>query len=122
MTQSAATNSKAFSIRNFREVLRKSSATKYLSDMEIQQVRTAIEEKDLMLLGRLYEILLQQQASDEKIVRDFIFAKNRLTENFETSAVKIEKRDYEAKYQQRQAAIESEEKQKAENIINDIQP
>ena len=120
MATTSQTVFKPFSIENFKEAFNNSKARQYLSDMELEQVRVALEEKDLGLLGTLYEVLLQEKAADEEIVRDFVMAKNRILDGFETEAVNTGKKMLEAPRKMRAAKTEKEEQLKAEGMLKNL--
>jgi len=109
-----------FSIANFRKVFNNSPSLKYMSDMEIEQVRKAIEDKDVMLLGKLYDILLRERTTDEQIIRDFVMTKNRIIDNFLIETTTIEKKMIEAPMREKIATAEQKEQMTAEDILNNL--
>jgi hypothetical protein len=120
MATQTSTGSKVFSIANFRKAFSESRARQYMSDMEIEQIRTAIEEKDIMLLGKLYDVLLQEQLTDEQIIRDFVMTKNKLLDGFMVNAMSIEKTLVQGPMKKRVAKAEKKEQKKAEDILNKL--
>lgn len=115
-----ASSTQPFSIANFKKAFNSSRSRKYMSDMEIEQVRTAIEEKDVMLLGKLYDILLQEQVNDEQIVRDFIMTKNRILDDFMAEATSIGNKMMQAPLKKRVAKTEKLEQKRAEAILKKL--
>ena len=120
MAPQNASSGKAFSIANFKKAFRDSAARQYMSEMEVEQVRTAVEGKDVMLLGKLYDVLLQEQVSDEQIVREFVMTKNRILDDFMAEATSIEKKMVQAPFKKRVAKTEKQEKKRAENILKKL--
>lgn len=115
-----ASSMQPFSIQNFKIAFNNSRGRKYMSDMEVEQVRTAIEEKDVMLLGKLYDILLQEQVNDEQIVRDFIMTKNRILDDFMAESKGIENKFVQGPIKKRAAKIEKKERKKAEKMLENL--
>lgn len=111
---------KPFSIQNFRELYNRSEAKKYLSAMDIEQIRVAMEKKDTALLEKLYETLLKEQASNDEIVRDFVITKNKILDEFYVEATQIKKRYVEAPMKKRAAKAEQKERKKAEDILKQL--
>ena len=111
---------KPFSIKNFRELFENSSARQFMSNMELEQVRVAIENKDVMLLGQLYDILLKGQMNDQDIVRDFVMAKNRIVDGFMAEATGIEKKISEAPRKEAVSKAEKREQAKAEAMLKKL--
>lgn len=109
-----------FSIANFKKLFENSESRKYMSDMEVRQVDVAIEEKDVMLLGKLYEILLLEQATGQEIIRDFVTTKNRVVDGFMAEAKGIEKKFAEAPFKKKVAAEEKSEQKSAEEMLKRI--
>ena len=114
------TNLKPFSIANFRMMFSQSRARQYMSDMEIEQIRVAVEEKDVILLGKLYEILLQEQATDEQIVREFVMTKNKIMDGFMVDAMDAEKKIVESPRKKKVAKAEKKEQKQAEAILKKL--
>lgn len=115
-----ATSTQPFSIANFKKAFSNSRSRKYMSDMEVEQVRTAIEEKDVMLLGQLYDILLQEQVNDEQIVRDFVMTKNKILDGFLFETVSIEKKFVQGPMKKRAEKAATKEKKKAEKMLENL--
>lgn len=115
-----ATSMQPFSIPNFKKAFNNSRSRKYMSDMEVEQVRTAMEEKDVMLLGKLYEILLQEQTNDEAIVRDFVMTKNRIIDDFMAESKSIENKMLQAPLKKKVAKTEKREQKRAEAILKKL--
>jgi len=111
---------KPFSIANFRELFENSESRKYMSDMEVRQVSVAIEEKDVMLLGKLYEILLLEQATGQEIISDFATTKNRIVDGFMAEATHIRKKFVEKPQEERRAEQEASEQVAAEKLIGTL--
>lgn len=109
-----------FSIANFKKLFDHSESRKYMSDMEVEQVRAAVEEKDVTLLGKLYEILLLEQATGQEIIRDFVTTKNRIVGGFMGEAKGIEKKFAEAPFKKKVAAEEKSEQTSAEEMLKRI--
>ncbi len=120
MTPSATSTGKGFSIANFRKLFTESNAKQYMSEMDIEQIRKAIEEKDLMLLGTLYDILLKEQVSNEEVVRDFIMTKNKILDGFMVESMSIEKKLVQAPLKKAAAKAEKKERKKAEKILEEL--
>ncbi len=120
MATTSIQSAKAFSLANFREAFQRSRARQYMSEMEVEQVRTALEEKNEFLLAELYDVLLQEQVADEKIVRDFVMTKNRIIDDFKASATSIEKKFVQAPLKKRIAKTEKSEHKKAEAMLKKI--
>ncbi len=114
------TTGKAFSIAKFKTAFSNSRAKQYMSDMEIEQVRRAIEDKDILLLGQLYEILLKEQSTDEQIVQDFVMTKNRILDDFMVQATSIEKKMVQVPHKQAEARAVAQEEQAAEDILKKL--
>ncbi len=119
-TNTAKTGSKAFSIANFQKAFESSPARKYMSQMEVAQVRSAIEEKNIMLLGQLYDVLLREQVADEQIVRDFVMTKNRVADNFAVEVIDIEKKMVQGPMKQKAAKAEKKEQKGAEDLLKNL--
>lgn len=118
---STPTNSgNAFTIANFRRAFSQSPARQYMSDMDVEQVRKAVEEKDLMLLGSLYEILLREQVNSEDIVRDFVMTKNKILDGFMIETVNIEKKIVQGPKKAAAAKVERRERNRAEDILKKL--
>ena len=113
-------NMQPFSLKIFRETFSRSRAKQFMSNMELAQIHTALEEKNEALLGKLYKILIQEQVNDEKLVRDFIMTKNRLVDGFEVEAISIEKQYVEAPRKKRAAKAEKTEQQEAEKLLGNL--
>lgn len=120
MATTTSSGTKTFSIANFRDAFQKSRARQYMSDMEVEQVRTAVEEKNIMLLGQLYDVLLQEQVTDEQIVRDFVMTKNKLLDNFTVASIDIEKKLIQKPQKKRVARAEKKERKAAEKILTNL--
>jgi len=120
MATQATSGGNAFSIPNFRKLFSESNAKQYMSDMDIEQIRTAMEEKDVMLLGTLYDILLKEQVSNEEVVRDFIMTKNKILDGFLVESMSIEKKIVQGPMKKRTAKAEKKEQKKAEQILEDL--
>ncbi len=115
-----ATSIQPFSIQNFKKAFNNSKSRKYMSDMEIEQVRAAMEEKDVMLLGKLYEILLEEQANDEQIIRDFVMTKNRILDDFMAESKSIENKMLQAPLKKKVATTEKNEQKHAEALLKNL--
>lgn len=120
MATQTATGSAPFSIANFRKAFEASGSRQYMSDMDIEQVRTAIEEKDIMLLGKLYDILLKEQVANESVVRDFVMTKNKILDGFMVETMTIEKRIVQGPMKKRAAKVAKKERKKAEQILEEL--
>jgi predicted transcriptional regulator len=66
-----------FSIENFRKVYFQSEVKQYLSGMDNEQLKKAIEDKDEPLLKGVYDILMQQDLQREERVQKIIATKNK---------------------------------------------
>jgi hypothetical protein len=91
-----------------------------MSDMDVTQIHQAIEEKDVMLLGKLYEVLLREQDSKEEAVRDFVISKNKIIDEFMVQTVDIDKKFVEAPRKKAVAKAEKKEQKSAENILKGL--
>jgi|GEM_PF-2529197 len=109
-----------FSIANFKKLFRQSPARKFMSDMEVEQIRVAVEEKNVFLLGKLYDILLQENVVNEEIVRQFVLTKNKIIDDFSIEAVGIQKKTVQAPFQKKVAKAEQEERSSAEDILKNL--
>lgn len=116
----SALTRKPFSIANFRQLFNAAQSRQYMSDMEVEQVRVAIEDKNVALLGQLYEILLKEQATDEEIVREFVMTKNRLVDKFMVDAVDIEKKMVQGPIKQAAEKAQRKEEKKAEKMLEEL--
>jgi hypothetical protein len=58
--------------------------------------------------------------TDEKIVRDFVMAKNRLYDGFMAEAKSIGKKMIEAPRKKRVAKVEKSERKKAEKLLEEL--
>ncbi len=109
-----------FSIANFKKVFSNSASRQCMSDMDVEQVRTAIEEKDVVLLGKLYEILLKEQVADDEIIRDFVMTKNKILDGFMFEARNIENKFVQAPMKKRAAKTAKREQKNAEKMLEDL--
>lgn len=91
-----------------------------MSDMDVEQVRAAMEEKDIMLLGKLYDILLKEQVSNEAVIRDFVMTKNKILDGFQVESMTIEKKIVQGPMKKRAAKVAKREQKKAEKILEKL--
>ncbi len=120
MATTSPLDQQAFSIKKFKSLFYTSPARQFMSDMDIEQVRKAIEDKDILLLGQLYEILLHEQVTNENVIRDFVMTKNKILDGFTADAMSIEKRFVEAPRKERAEKAERKEQKKAEEILKKL--
>ena len=109
-----------FSIANFKFLFNASRAKKYLSEMELKNIQTALEEKNLVLLRKLYEVLLQEYKTDEQIVQNFVMTQNRILNDLGNKAEEIKKQYIELPRKKRIAKIENKEHLLADEILNQL--
>lgn len=119
-SSSAQSQSRVFSIAKFRELFEHSHARQYMSLMDVEQIYEAIDAKNVMLLGKLYDILLQEQVADEAIVREFVMCKNRIEDNFSVAVTDAEKKLLGNPQKQKVAKAEQGEQKRAENILKKL--
>ena len=120
MATAQMTSDNDFSLANFKKAFEKSPARQYMSQMEVEQVRLAIEEKDLRLLEQLFEILMQEQVTNEKIVRDFVLAKNRLTDSFIAEATDVEKKLVQGPIKKKAAKVQKKDEKSADELLEGL--
>jgi len=109
-----------FTVEKFLELYGRSNAAGLLPVEMKREVDNAIEKHDMATLQKLYDILLQEQESDKKIVGDFNEAKNKIMDRFMVTATDIRKRYVEAPMKEQSAAAAEAEKAEAEKILNKI--
>lgn len=109
-----------FSIEAFVELFRDSAAKQYMSKMDIEQIRRAVEEKDEYLLKELWPILLAGQTRDEEIVRNFVMTKNKILDDYDVEVVNIRKKFVDNPKKQKLRALSEKEANTAENILGDL--
>ena len=109
-----------FSIANFKFLFNASRAKKYLSIMEIEHIKVALEEKNLVLLRKLYEVLLQEYKTDEQIVQNFVMTQNRILNDLGNKAEDIKKQYIEIPRKKRIAKIENSEHAMADEILHQL--
>ncbi len=120
--QSVAQSSRqgSFSVEAFRALFNRSVIRKYLSAMDVEQVRIALEDKDMVVLQRLYEVLLQAEAKDEKIVREFVITKNKILDKFYVESMGIHHQIVVGSIQKRSAKAHMEDETAAEDILKHL--
>ena len=111
---------KEFSIEKFKDLFEKVEMRKYMSDEDFERVEKAIEEKDEELLKRLFETLVEAQAADDKIVKDFIEEKDQIMDEFMVEAIEIKKKHIEEPRKEQAKKVEAEEKEAAEDILENL--
>jgi hypothetical protein len=111
---------KPFSLANFKMLLEKSVARKFLGTMDMAQIQEAIDERNFPLLKSLYEILKEEQKFDEKLVADFIITKNRLMDEFYEEAEQIKKEMIDEPMKAQKAQMAAKEEEAAENILSNL--
>jgi len=109
-----------FSIPNFKKLFNFSRARQYMSEMDIRQIHEAIEEKDMVLLEKLYDVLLQEQMTDEEAIRTFVMAKNKILDDLAIKTMSIEKQFIELPRKEATAKIEKKEQKNAEDILKNL--
>ena len=120
MAQPVPYVAKAFSIANFKKLFNESKARQYMSEMDVAQVRQAIDDKDIMLLGQLYDVLLQEQMTNEEIVRDFVMTKNKILDDFAVTVRNIDQTMGKGAQKQIMATQEKQEQNSAEDILKNL--
>jgi len=111
---------KMFTIKNFKELYYKSEAKKYLSAMEIEQIKVALEQQDIGLLERLYKILQQEAVTNEQIVREFVMTKNKIVDDFQVEVIDIGKKYIVEPVKEKARAEEAKSKEDAEDLLQDL--
>lgn len=109
-----------FPIARFKELYNKSYAMSLLAPVIREQIERAMEEEDVNLLGKIYQTLLAEQASEKKNAQDFDSAKNKIIDDYVVAATDIRKRYTEQPMKQKSAAVAEAEKTAAEEMINKI--
>jgi hypothetical protein len=109
-----------FSIQAFRELFAKSKARKYLSRMEEETVRRALEEKNADLLKELYAVLVQEQESDEKLVQEYVMTQNKLMDDYSLKSTAIEKKYLRQINAEKIAPAEKSDQDEAERLLGAI--
>ncbi len=109
-----------FSFVNFRELWRNSRSKKYMSDMEIEQVKVALEDKNERLLSKLFEILQQEHLSNEKIVQDFVMTKNRILDELLIESTELKKKYIDIPEKNKRQTAETKEKSQADTLLNQL--
>jgi|WetSurMetagenome_2_1015567.scaffolds.fasta_scaffold1213985_2 hypothetical protein len=107
-------------IEKFMELFGKSNAAGLLPIEMKMAIDKAIAEKDMSTLKNIYDILLQEQASERNIAREFNDAKNRIVDNFMVAATDVRKKYVEAPMKEKIAAAASEEKAAAEGLLKKL--
>jgi hypothetical protein len=120
MATAAAQNITPFSLENFKNFFNLSPAKKYLTRYEVDQIREAVEKKDLPLLEKLYAVLHEERDTDEELTRNFVMAKNRIMDDFMIKSKDIEKEYIEMPKRKASAKKEAVEKAGAEEILKQI--
>ncbi len=115
-----ATAQLPFSLQNFQKIFGLSPAKKYLTKYEVNQIREAMEKKDLPLLEKLYVVLHEERKTDEEIMRNFVISKNRIMEEYIHGVKEIRKAYIEEPRKKRAAKEEAREKAGAEKILKQI--
>lgn len=111
---------KSFTIGTFQKVYRSSRARKYLSRMETEQIRQAVEAKNLPLLKTLYDVLLQEKLKDEEIVREFVMTKNRIIDEFTVKAKHVHFEYVRKPVAKRHEVQRQKESDAADDILNNL--
>lgn len=111
---------KMFTIKNFRELYYTSEAKKYLSSMEIEQIKVALEQQDVGLLEKLYKILQQESLTNEQIVREFVMTKNKIVDEFQVEVIDIEKKYITGPKLEKAKAVAEAEQAGAEELLDDL--
>jgi|WetSurMetagenome_2_1015567.scaffolds.fasta_scaffold111957_3 hypothetical protein len=120
MATATAINPAPFSLHNFQRLFSSSPASKYLTRFEVDQIREAMEKKNLPLLQKLYVVLHEERATDEELTRNFVMAKNRIMDDFMVEAKEIEQKYVEIPKRKASAKKEAAEKAGAEDILKQI--
>ena len=116
----ADVSAQPFSIDAFKALFRNSRARKYLSRMEVEQIHTALEDKNVKLLETLYGVLLQEKTRDEEIVRDFVMTQNRIMDEYNIELTGIKKKYVDRPLMEESNAAASKEKAEADEILKKI--
>jgi hypothetical protein len=109
-----------FSLGNFQKLFGGSAARKYLTRYEVDQIREAIEKKNLALLEKLYFVLLDERATDEELTRHFVIEKNRIMNDYMFGVKEIKKIYIEKPRKARASKVEETEKARAEKILKNL--
>ena len=109
-----------FSIAKFKDAFAQWRGRQFMSDMELEQVATAVEKKDVILLGTLYEILMEEKSTNEEIVTEFIMKKNRIVDGFMVEAREIQIKLIEKPLKQKMAHAQKREQKQAEKILEQL--
>jgi hypothetical protein len=120
MTDTAGQKVETFTLASFTRLFRSSPASKFLTRFEMEQIKEAVEEKNLPLLQKLYMVLLEEKKTDEEVVRNFVMSKNRIMDDFSVKTTVIEKKYIEGPKRKKRAKAEAADKADVEDILNQI--
>ena len=118
--QTSSFKAGGFPLARFKELYGKSYAMTLLAPVIKDQIAKAMEENDVQLLGGIYQVLLQEQASEKQIAQDFDSAKNKIVDEYLVAATNIRRRYIESPMKQKIAAAIEAEKTAAEEMLNKI--
>jgi hypothetical protein len=120
MATAATAQQAPFSLANFRSLFGGSVAKKYLTHYEVNQIREAMEKKNLSLLEKLYVVLLDERDTDEELTRHFVIEKNRIMQDYMFGVKEIKRIYIEKPRKARASKEEAREQMKAEKILKNI--
>jgi hypothetical protein len=120
MATATAGTQDPFSIFNFRRLFNNSTAKKYLTRYEVDQIAMAVEQKDVPVLEKLYNLLYEERSTDEELMRNFVIAKNRIMSDYIFGVKELKKVYIEKPRKERASKEEAREKAGAETILKQI--